>query len=42
MTAEVRRSEQGGKVVWGVVTSGDDTQLAAIKKAGFADAYFLD
>jgi hypothetical protein len=42
VTAEVRRSDQGGKVVWGVVTSGDDAQLAAIKKAGFADAYFLD
>jgi hypothetical protein len=42
VTAQVRRSEQGGKVVWGVLTTGDDAQLSAIKKAGFADAFFLD
>lgn len=41
VSAQTRKSETGGKVVWGVVALGDQTTLSAIKAAGFADAYFL-
>ncbi len=41
ITSQTRKSETGGKVVWGVVTTGDETQLNAIKGFGFADAFFL-
>lgn len=41
ITAQTRKSETGGKVVWGVVTSGDAALLQSIKDAGFADAFFL-
>lgn len=41
VSAQLRKSETGGKVVWGVVAMGDQTTLSAIKSAGFADAYFL-
>jgi rare lipoprotein A len=39
--AQTRKSEVGGKAVWGVVASGDDALLGSIKAAGFADAFFL-
>jgi rare lipoprotein A len=42
ITAQVKRSEQSGIVVWGVVTAGDDATLASIKDAGFADAFFVN
>ena len=42
VTARTQKSEQGGKVVWGVVAAGDDALLASIKDAGFADAFFLN
>lgn len=41
VTATPQKSEQGGKIVWGVVAVGDDALLQSIKGAGFADAYFL-
>jgi rare lipoprotein A len=41
ITATIQKSDNGGKPVWGVVASGDDTMLQSIKDAGFADAYFL-
>jgi rare lipoprotein A len=41
VTGQARKSERGGKVVWGVVTLGDAEMLKKIKAAGFADAYFL-
>ena len=41
VSAQAQKSEQGGKTVWGVVTSGDEALLASIKDAGFADAFFL-
>ncbi len=41
ITATPQKSEQAGKVVWGVVATGDDALLQSIKGAGFADAYFL-
>lgn len=42
VTAQARKSEQGGNAVWGVVATGDNALLASIKKAGFADAFFLN
>jgi rare lipoprotein A len=42
ITAQVKRSEQSGIIVWGVVTAGDDATLASIKDAGFADAFFVN
>jgi hypothetical protein len=42
VTAQAQKSEQGGTTVWGVVATGDDALLASIKKAGFADAFFLN
>jgi rare lipoprotein A len=42
VTALTQKSEQGGKVVWGVVATGDDALLAKVKDAGFADAFFLN
>ncbi len=41
ITGQTRKSEANGKVVWGVVTTGDEAQLTAIKGFGFADAFFL-
>jgi hypothetical protein len=41
VTAQARKSETGGKVVWGVVATGDAELLKSIKAAGFADAFFL-
>lgn len=41
ITAQTRQSETGGKVVWGVVATGDAALLTSIKDAGFADAFFL-
>lgn len=41
VTATPQKSEQAGKIVWGVVATGDDALLQSIKGAGFADAYFL-
>jgi len=41
VSAQPRKSETNGKVVWGVVALGDQNTLTAIKAAGFADAYFL-
>lgn len=41
VSAQPRKSETNGKVVWGVVALGDEAMLASIKAAGFADAYFL-
>jgi hypothetical protein len=42
VTAQAQKSEQGGTAVWGVVATGDEALLASIKKAGFADAFFLN
>jgi hypothetical protein len=42
VTAEPQKSEKDGKAVWGVVAIGDDALLASIKKAGFADAFYLN
>ncbi len=41
VAAEARKSETGGKIVWGVIARGDAALLASIKSAGFADAFFL-
>lgn len=41
ITAQIQKSEKSGKIVWGVVASGDGAMLQSIKDAGFADAYFL-
>lgn len=41
VSASARKGENGGKVVWGVVAMGDEALLQSIKKAGFADAFFL-
>lgn len=41
ITAQIQKSEKGGKIVWGIVASGDEAMLQGIKDAGFADAYFL-
>ncbi len=41
ITGQTRKTETNGKVVWGVVTTGDEAQLKAIKGFGFADAFFL-
>ena len=41
ITGQTRKSEANGKIVWGVVTTGDEAQLTAIKGFGFADAFFL-
>lgn len=41
ITAQPQKSEKDGKIVWGVVATGDDGMLTKIKDAGFADAYFL-
>lgn len=41
VSASARKGETGGKVVWGVVAMGDEALLQSIKKAGFADAFFL-
>nr|WP_245990393.1 hypothetical protein [Tabrizicola piscis] len=41
VTAQARKSETGGKAVWGVVATGDAELLKSIKAAGFADAFFL-
>ncbi len=42
VTAQTQKSERNGKIVWGVVTTGDAAALASIKDAGFADAFFLE
>ena len=42
VNAQMRKSEQGGKAIWGVVATGDEALLATIKDAGFADAFFLN
>jgi hypothetical protein len=42
ITAQALSSGKDGKTVWGVVATGDEALLAAIKDAGFADAYFLN
>ena len=41
ITAQIQKSDKGGKIVWGIVASGDAAMLQSIKDAGFADAYFL-
>lgn len=41
VTATVRKESTLGKTLWSVVASGDAAVLDKIKKAGFADAYFL-
>jgi rare lipoprotein A len=41
VTGSARKGDNGGKVVWGVVAMGDEALLQSIKKAGFADAFFL-
>lgn len=41
ITAEQRREETQGKVFWSVIARGDSTTLAAVKSAGFTDAYPL-
>ncbi len=41
ISGQTRKSEANGKIVWGVVTTGDEAQLTAIKGFGFADAFFL-
>lgn len=41
IVAEARKTEANGKMVWGVVTTGDEAKLKAIKGFGFADAFFL-
>lgn len=41
ISARAQKIEKNGKVVWGVVASGDEAMLKQIKDAGFADAYFL-
>jgi hypothetical protein len=41
ISAEPRKFESGGKVVWGVVAMGNEAKLKAIKGFGFADAFFL-
>lgn len=42
ITAQIQKSDKGGKPVWGVVATGDGTMLKSIKDAGFADAYYLN
>jgi len=39
--AQVRKSEVGGKSVWGILASGDAATLKSIRSAGYPDAYFL-
>jgi hypothetical protein len=41
IAARAQKLEKDGKVVWGVVATGDQAMLNKIKDAGFADAYFL-
>lgn len=41
IAATVRKGSSLGKPIWSVIASGDKALLAKIKKAGFADAYFL-
>lgn len=41
ITARPRKGETGGKVVWSVIATGDQALLQSIRKAGFADAFFL-
>ncbi len=41
ISAQPQKSEKDGKIVWGVVATGDEGMLTKIKDAGFADAYFL-
>ena len=41
ITATVRKESRNGKPMWSVITTGDKAVMAKIKKAGFADAYFL-
>jgi cell division septation protein DedD len=41
VTATVSKETLQGKAFWSVTARGDKATLAAIKKAGFADAYFL-
>ncbi len=41
ITAQIQKTDKAGKIVWGVVASGDAAMLQGIKDAGFADAYFL-
>lgn len=41
VTARAQKTDNNGKVVWGVVATGDDALLKTIKGAGFADAFFL-
>jgi cell division septation protein DedD len=41
IAATVRKETSHGKPLWSVIAKGDKALLAKIKKAGFADAYFL-
>lgn len=41
VTAQVRKTEVGGKAVWGIVATGDVAMLKSIRGAGYPDAYFL-
>jgi hypothetical protein len=41
ITAEVQKADRNGTPFWGVVAVGDAALLTEIRKAGFADAYFL-
>ncbi len=41
ITATIRKETSAGKPSWSVITNGDAAILDKIKKAGFADAYFL-
>ena len=41
VTASVRKETSLGNPLWSVVAAGDAAVLAAIKKAGFQDAYFI-
>ena len=41
ITATVRKETSLGKPLWSVIASGDRALMDKIKKAGFADAYFL-
>jgi hypothetical protein len=41
ITAKLRQEDSNGKPYWSVTARGDKATLAAIKAAGFADAYIL-
>ncbi len=41
VTAQVRKTEVGGKPVWGIMATGDVAALKTIRGAGYPDAYFL-